>query len=465
MKTAILGVLSLLSAVPAAWAVEVKHNLNPVPAGLDAAEFELWIPDTLPSGRPVRGILGSSNYHAGAGVYDSAEWRAIATQYDLAILRYRITSGGNPIDTSRAGANALLQALKEMAPMAGRPEIEFAGVIPTGLSWAALQVCAFTSYIPERVICAVPFRATANDISTAASSAASRGVPLLHLSAGRETFNGYKPHQSQSGHAGLPAQGARFAMLVQPGEEHHILGDLSYLKIWFEEILPLRIPASIPVGTAYSLLPVTVPGWSGEFDVQTIAEAPWNGGDGMVNVRISAIPAGGTAPAAAKSWLPSQRLAEAWFSYAETGQIGSVPPPSNPGTDGDGLPDSWEVQYFGGLQQAAAGDPDGDGASNLQEYQAGTDPTGAPASPPPATPPPAAPPPSGTTSSPGDSADGHGDGANGDSSLNDTVCGAGVAAPPSGPGPAAVAALVAAVFLWIGGRRIHVNFKRQGAIE
>jgi MYXO-CTERM domain-containing protein len=452
MKTSILGVLALLSAAPAAWAVEVKHNLSPVPAGLDAAEFELWIPDTLPSGRPVRGILGSSNYHAGAGVYDSAEWRAIATQYDLAILRYRITSGGNPIDTSRAGANALLQALREMAPMAGRPEIEFAGIIPTGLSWAALQVCAFTSYIPERVICAVPFRATAHDISTAASSAASRGVPLLHLSAGREVNDGYKPSQAQAGHAGLPAQGARFAMIVQLGEEHHILGDLSYLKIWFEEVMPLRIPASIPVGTAYTLLPITVPGWSGEFDIQTMADAPWNGGEGMVNVRISSIPAGGTAPTAAKSWLPSQRLAEAWLSYAETGQIGNVPPATNPDTDGDGLPDSWEGQYFGGLQQAAAGDPDGDGATNLQEYQVGTDPTSAPAS----TPPSGAP--------GGFPAVGHGDGANGDNSLNDTVCGAGVAAPPSGSGPAAVAA-VALLVAGLLGRRIHVNFKRREAIE
>jgi hypothetical protein len=44
-------------------------------------------------------------------------------------------------------------------------------------------------------------------------------------------------------------------------------------------------------------------------------------------------------------------------------------------SDGDGLADWWEMQYFGNLAQAAEGDPDGDGLSNLQEYQQGRNPT------------------------------------------------------------------------------------------
>lgn len=43
-------------------------------------------------------------------------------------------------------------------------------------------------------------------------------------------------------------------------------------------------------------------------------------------------------------------------------------------TDGDGLPDNWEQQYFGGLGQNANQDFDHDGMTNLDEYKAGTNP-------------------------------------------------------------------------------------------
>lgn len=44
-------------------------------------------------------------------------------------------------------------------------------------------------------------------------------------------------------------------------------------------------------------------------------------------------------------------------------------------TDGDGLPDDWEMFYFGNLDQGAYDDYDGDGVPNIHEYLAGTNPT------------------------------------------------------------------------------------------
>ncbi|MDE3066157.1 MAG: hypothetical protein KGJ60_01255 [Verrucomicrobiota bacterium] len=55
--------------------------------------------------------------------------------------------------------------------------------------------------------------------------------------------------------------------------------------------------------------------------------------------------------------------------------IGAFESQSGTDTDADGLPDSWELTYFGGLSTCATDDPDGDGQNNLFEYVAGLNPT------------------------------------------------------------------------------------------
>jgi hypothetical protein len=46
-----------------------------------------------------------------------------------------------------------------------------------------------------------------------------------------------------------------------------------------------------------------------------------------------------------------------------------------PDSDGDGMDDDWEMAYFSTLSRDGVGDFDGDGASDLAEFKAGTDPT------------------------------------------------------------------------------------------
>ena len=44
-------------------------------------------------------------------------------------------------------------------------------------------------------------------------------------------------------------------------------------------------------------------------------------------------------------------------------------------TDGDGLPDEWEMKYFDDLSQNGNGDYDNDNYTNKEEYDAGSIPT------------------------------------------------------------------------------------------
>jgi hypothetical protein len=58
-----------------------------------------------------------------------------------------------------------------------------------------------------------------------------------------------------------------------------------------------------------------------------------------------------------------------------SGSVTSAPAFLMIDSDGDNMGDSWELTYFGHLDQNAARDADHDGSSNLEEFRNGTDPT------------------------------------------------------------------------------------------
>jgi hypothetical protein len=59
-------------------------------------------------------------------------------------------------------------------------------------------------------------------------------------------------------------------------------------------------------------------------------------------------------------------------------EIQTIPEPDELDSDNDGLPDEWEMKWWNNLNQKGTDDPDSDGKTNLEEYLAGTDPTKAP---------------------------------------------------------------------------------------
>lgn len=65
------------------------------------------------------------------------------------------------------------------------------------------------------------------------------------------------------------------------------------------------------------------------------------------------------------------------YLYADGQLLAVVRPGAKADSDGDGLDDDWERQFFGDLSRDGSGDADGDGYSDLVEFQQGTQPDAA----------------------------------------------------------------------------------------
>jgi hypothetical protein len=115
------------------------------------------------------------------------------------------------------------------------------------------------------------------------------------------------------------------------------------------------IKPGVPVGNSFSDIDAD--------DVEYSSAAPWPAGNvGFDSFqRISSI-AFGNDPINWKSATPT----------AGRSNVSTVAD-----SDNDGLPDDWEIAHFGNLARDGSGDFDGDGLSDVAEFQAGTDPNNA----------------------------------------------------------------------------------------
>lgn len=113
------------------------------------------------------------------------------------------------------------------------------------------------------------------------------------------------------------------------GRNIHEIADQSYVMVWLDEVVGLRLPKPVLEGRRYvappPLLPVNLPaGWVCTYAVgDAPKQKPFRGGKCLESPKIRPAAEAG---APDLGWLPSRRLAKAWLCYTQTGETGPLEP-------------------------------------------------------------------------------------------------------------------------------------------
>lgn len=112
----------------------------------------------------------------------------------------------------------------------------------------------------------------------------------------------------------------------------------------------------------FNTVPVTEENWNDSFVVRTV---PTN----TVETFTMEMPDPN------KDYYFAVRAADATSNWSPMGTLDTPTKSQSSDTDEDGIVDTWEIQYFGDLSHDGMADTDSDLSTDLEEFEAGTDPT------------------------------------------------------------------------------------------
>jgi len=230
-------------------------------------------------------------------------WQGIALRHGLALLGYHFTDKRHEnmfieeyTKVDEGSGQALLDALTDLAGQSGHPELAEVPLALWGISAGGQFNYEFACWRPE---CTITFVLNKGGIYyTALAPQAARDVPGICSSERRTPFrNGIIN--------GIFAMNRRadalWALTVELGAVHEVARSLDLSVVFFDEVIPLRLPLK-PGG---ALRPLKLEkGYLG--DLKTHTYAPYDGEKAKEG------------PA---SWLPTEKTAQAWQAVM-TGEPG-----------------------------------------------------------------------------------------------------------------------------------------------
>jgi hypothetical protein len=277
------------------------HDSIPPGKNFEKALFRIWYPDGLKSIRGIVVIVPGSNGDGRSETGDK-EWQTFAIKNDLALLGCYFTDYPardmfieKYINVSQGSGQALLDVLKKFAVTSGHRELAAAPLLLWGMSAGGEFNYEFTCWHPDRVIAFVVNKG--GIYYTALAPEAARAVPGIlftgekDLDARTDIIKGLFSMNRRAGALWVYAQ--------EPGSAHEVGQTIRLARIYFDEVLPLRMSSPVPAGTDEKLLPLSESsGYLGDHKTQTISSVS----DGLKYEYPV-------------SWFPGKNSAEAWKAF------------------------------------------------------------------------------------------------------------------------------------------------------
>jgi len=272
-----------------------------VPPGdnFDTAEFRLWHQENVQVLRGILVLVPGSNGDGRAGVEDST-WRELAKKHDLALLGVHMTDKRHAqmfiehyVDVEEGSGAALLEAVDTFADTSGHPELSYAPLLLWGMSAGGQFNYEFALWKPERVLAFIVNKGGIY-YSAQASEAAQRVPGFFFIG---ETDLEFRNDIIAGIFAINRRAGALWALAVEPGVSHTVAGSKDMAAMFFDELIPLRLPHDpAGEGNAPELRPLD-PDAGYIADPKTLAIQP------APDAQATTYPT---------SWLPTEALARAW---------------------------------------------------------------------------------------------------------------------------------------------------------
>ncbi len=289
---------------------EVKNSTNEV--------FRVWIPAKV---KQVRAVIVVPIYSTDKAIYFSEElgYRQFAEEMDFALMAYRIFNE----DTDRTRDEAtkeMLLALESVAKQSGHPELAYASLLPTGLSWGGRCAMAIALSAPERTLGFFPLHCTLTfkEVSESAHKDAFFKVPGLCETVEFEQYYDKKRPPFEATDTGLAvhacnALGALQASYIFPGSNHTDVKNHEFIWQWITCITNKRLPSPLAFDKVPELNPLPrESGWIGIYDYAH----QWDAEKKVEHFQLKSVTIAPFAefkgdPTTA-NWLPDETLAKAW---------------------------------------------------------------------------------------------------------------------------------------------------------